>query len=105
MKKLVQDAVASGDLKEGDAIPGERDVAVLLDISRVTVRKAFTDLVAEGVLVQRRGSGTYVSGPAGALNNPCHVSPASPRTCSFAASKPMPIGLSVQPAFRRRRRH
>ncbi len=64
VKKLVQDAVASGDLKEGDAIPGERDVAVLLDISRVTVRKAFTDLVAEGVLVQRRGSGTYVSGPA-----------------------------------------
>ena len=70
VKKLVQDAVASGDLKEGDAIPGERDVAVLLDISRVTVRKAFTDLVAEGVLVQRRGSGTYVSGPARRIEQP-----------------------------------
>ncbi len=70
VKKLVQDAVASGDLKEGDAIPGERDVAVLLDISRVTVRKAFTDLVAEGVLVQRRGSGTYVSGPGRRIEQP-----------------------------------
>lgn len=70
VKKLVQDAVAAGDLREGDAIPGERDVAVLLDISRVTVRKAFTDLVAEGVLVQRRGSGTYVSGPARRIEQP-----------------------------------
>ena len=70
VKKLVQDAVAAGILKQGDAIPGERDVAVLLDISRVTVRKAFTDLVAEGILVQRRGSGTYVSGPARRIEQP-----------------------------------
>ncbi len=62
VKKLVHEAVSAGELKEGDAIPGERDVAQMLDISRVTVRKAFADLVAEGVLVQRRGSGTYVAG-------------------------------------------
>jgi GntR family transcriptional regulator len=70
VKKLVQDAVASGDLKAGDAIPGERDVAVLLDISRVTVRKAFTDLVAEGVLVQRQGSGTFVAPKAQRIEQP-----------------------------------
>lgn len=60
LKRLVVDAVAIGDMKEGDSIPGERDVAAMLDVSRVTVRKAFAELVDEGVLIQRHGSGTYV---------------------------------------------
>ena len=70
VKKLIREAVAIGDLKQGDAIPGERDIATMLEVSRVTVRKAFTELVAEGVLVQRRGSGTYVSGPARRIEQP-----------------------------------
>ena len=49
VKKLISEAVAIGDLKQGDAIPGERDIATMLEVSRVTVRKAFTELVAEGV--------------------------------------------------------
>ncbi|MBI2718346.1 MAG: GntR family transcriptional regulator [Rhizobiales bacterium] len=70
VKKLVREAVTAGDLKEGDAIPGERDVAELLHVSRVTVRKAFSELVAEGVLVQRRGSGTYVNGKSRRIEQP-----------------------------------
>lgn len=70
LKKLVADAIASGDLREGDAIPSERDVAERLAISRVTVRKAFSELVLEGLLVQRRGSGTYVSGPSRRIEQP-----------------------------------
>jgi GntR family transcriptional regulator len=61
LKRLVTEAIAQGDLADDDAIPGERDLARMLGISRVTVRKAFGDLVAEGVLVQRRGSGTFVA--------------------------------------------
>ncbi len=70
LKKLLRQAIEAGDLKEGDAIPAERDVAELLSISRVTVRKAFTELVMEGVLVQRRGSGTYVNGPGRRIEQP-----------------------------------
>lgn len=61
LKKLVTDAIAQGHLTNDDAIPAERDLARMLGISRVTVRKAFADLVAEGVLVQRQGSGTFVA--------------------------------------------
>src|SRR6185503_16989851 len=61
LKRLVTDAIAQGKLADRDAIPGERDLARMLGISRVTVRKAFADLVAEGILVQRRGSGTFVA--------------------------------------------
>ncbi len=70
IKKLVQEAVAAGELRRGDSIPSERDVAETLQVSRVTVRKAFSDLVAEGVLVQRRGSGTYVNGPVRRIEQP-----------------------------------
>jgi GntR family transcriptional regulator len=70
LKKLVAEAIAAGDLKEGDAVPSERDVADLLDVSRVTVRKAFSELVSDGVLTQRRGSGTYVSRPPRRIEQP-----------------------------------
>ena len=68
--KLVRQAVEAGDLKQGDSVPSERDIADLLNVSRVTVRKAFSELVAGGVLVQRRGSGTYVSGPVKRIEQP-----------------------------------
>jgi GntR family transcriptional regulator len=42
----------------------------MLGISRVTVRKAFADLVAEGVLVQRQGSGTFVAPKAPRIEAP-----------------------------------
>ncbi len=70
VKRLVNDAVSDGSLRAGDAIPSERDVAELLNVSRVTVRKAFTELVNEGQLTQKRGSGTYVGGPAQRLEQP-----------------------------------
>jgi GntR family transcriptional regulator len=70
IKKLVIGAVADGQLKHGDSIPGEREVAQLLDVSRVTVRKAFAELAADGVLVQRRGSGTYISAPVLRIEQP-----------------------------------
>lgn len=50
-------------LRPGVSIPPERDLAVACRTSRTTVRKAVTELVAEGRLVRRQGSGTYVAEP------------------------------------------
>lgn len=61
LKRWIEDAVRRGAIKPGDALPSERDLAVRVDMSRVTVRKAVQHLVREGVLVQRHGSGTYVA--------------------------------------------
>jgi GntR family transcriptional regulator len=61
LKRLVADAVDQGILAATEAIPGERDIARMLGISRVTVRKAFAGLVTDGVLVQRQGAGTFVA--------------------------------------------
>src|SRR2546421_9132269 len=47
----------------GEAIPSERQLSVDLGVSRLTVRAALDDLVRDGYLVRRRGSGTFVSEP------------------------------------------
>jgi GntR family transcriptional regulator len=61
LKRFIEDAVSGGQIRAGDALPSERDIAAKMDVSRVTVRKAVQHLVREGVLVQRHGSGTYVA--------------------------------------------
>jgi GntR family transcriptional regulator len=70
IKRIITEAAADGVLRVGDAIPSERDVAEMLKVSRVTVRKAFSELVREGVLNKKRGSGTYVGGPVIKVEQP-----------------------------------
>jgi GntR family transcriptional regulator len=47
----------------GSAIPSERQLSSDLGVSRLTVRAALDDLVRDGYLVRRRGSGTFVREP------------------------------------------
>ena len=70
LRKMIEDAVSSGRLKHGDALPAERDIADAAAISRVTVRKAIDDLVNDGLLVRRRGSGTFVVKPVPRMQQP-----------------------------------
>jgi len=70
LQQTIREAINGGVLNEFDPLPGEREMAELLGISRVTVRKALVDLVHEGVLIQRRGSGTFVSQHRGRIEQP-----------------------------------
>jgi GntR family transcriptional regulator len=51
------------DFGPGVPLPTERELASALSTSRTTVRQALTELVVEGRLVRRHGSGTYVAEP------------------------------------------
>ncbi|WP_246799238.1 GntR family transcriptional regulator [Rhizobium leguminosarum] len=64
LRLVLEKAILSGKLKEGDVLYSERDLAEHLRVSRVTVRKAIDHLVQDGFLVRRRGSGTFVGGSA-----------------------------------------
>lgn len=57
----IASAIDRGRLQPRDALPGERDIARSMAVSRVTVRKALSGLVEAGLLDQLQGSGTYVS--------------------------------------------
>jgi GntR family transcriptional regulator len=48
-------------LPAGAPLPGERQLCIEHGISRITVREAIGQLVAEGVLVRVRGKGTFVA--------------------------------------------
>lgn len=63
LKVKSQIAERIAQLRPGVLIPPERDLAVVLSTSRTTVRKAVAELVAEGRLTRRQGSGTYVAEP------------------------------------------
>lgn len=47
----------------GEAIPSERRLSTELGVSRLTLRAALDELVREGYLTRRHGSGTFVSEP------------------------------------------
>jgi peptide/nickel transport system permease protein len=50
-----------GELRGGDALPSERDLAQATGLSRVTVRKALDALCDEGLTGRRHGAGTFVA--------------------------------------------
>lgn len=50
-------------LPPGSLVPTERVLTDELNISRTTVRRALAELVGEGRLVRRQGSGTFVAEP------------------------------------------
>jgi GntR family transcriptional regulator len=66
---LVRDAILSmlDELDVGDALPSERRLAAHLGVSRPTLRAVIDELVREGLLLRRHGSGTYVAEPKIAL--------------------------------------
>jgi GntR family transcriptional regulator len=61
LRDRLSEAIAAGILAPGSALPSEREICKLTDLSRVTVRKAIQALVESGDVVQKQGSGSFVT--------------------------------------------
>jgi GntR family transcriptional repressor for pyruvate dehydrogenase complex len=59
--KKILDLVRTGNLKPGDQLPPERDLAQLLQVSRPSLREAMRGLQILGVVKTRQGGGAYIS--------------------------------------------
>ncbi len=59
----VRQQIASGDLRPGDRLPTERDLAAMLAVSRMAVREGLRNLEVSGLIVLRKGrhGGAFVS--------------------------------------------
>ncbi len=63
LRRRLEEGIASGILLPNSALPPERELADITDLSRVTVRKAIQELVRDGLVEQRQGSGTFIREP------------------------------------------
>ncbi|MDX3573164.1 PLP-dependent aminotransferase family protein [Streptomyces sp. ID05-47C] len=91
----LREAVRGGRLAPGTRLPSSRTLAADLGVARNTVAEAYADLVAEGWLTARQGSGTRVADrvvlpPAGTARTPRErhrpaydLRPGSPDLASF----------------------
>jgi GntR family transcriptional regulator / MocR family aminotransferase len=57
----IRTAILSGRLQPGVQLPASRDLAAELKVSRNTVLNAYEQLLAEGYIHGKEGSGTFVS--------------------------------------------
>lgn len=61
LEEAIKQQIENGHLKEEELIPSEREFAERFQISRMTVRQAINNLVADGYLNRKKGRGTFVS--------------------------------------------
>jgi GntR family transcriptional regulator len=61
LQRALREAIDKRVFGPDEALPAERQLALDLDMSRITVRKAIEGLVAEGLLVKRPGSGNFIN--------------------------------------------
>lgn len=58
--KQIKDIVKSGELKRGDKLPSERELALRLNVSRTSVREAIKALETLGLVESKHGGGNYI---------------------------------------------
>ena len=58
----VAQLIRSGVLEPDRQLPSVRELAAQLLVSLITVRRAYSDLEAAGLIVSRQGQGTFVAG-------------------------------------------
>lgn len=63
IQEYIAELILSGKLAPESKIQSEREFSEDLGVSRMTIRRALTELVNEGLLERRHGSGTYVAKP------------------------------------------
>ena len=66
---ILKARIMAGEYPVRSEFPSERELATEFDVSRATVRSAVTSLVGSGLLIRRRGVGTFVS-PLAKIANP-----------------------------------
>jgi GntR family transcriptional regulator len=57
----IKTAITTGDLNAGEKLPSIREMAGELKVSVITVKRAYSELEAEGLITTRAGLGSFVA--------------------------------------------
>ena len=63
IQNVIRRRIEGGQLKPGDMVASERELAKTHKVSLMTARHALADLAREGMVERRHGSGTFVAPP------------------------------------------
>jgi GntR family transcriptional regulator/MocR family aminotransferase len=85
-----RDAILGGQLRAGVKLPSTRELARYFEVSRNTVLNAFEQLLADGFLEGKVGSGTFVTNQAHPQTSRTHAGESGGR----AAERPLPSRLA-----------
>lgn len=80
--------ILDGRIAAGDALPPERELAAALDVSRTMVAAAWERLKSDGLVVSRRGAGSWAAIPTGISSK---EPPEDPATIDLARAVPPAI--------------
>ncbi len=61
IKNEIKRQIVTGELGDGEALPSIRKLAMDLQISVITTKRAYDDLEKEGLLLSVAGKGTFIS--------------------------------------------
>jgi GntR family transcriptional regulator len=70
IKEDIERSISKGELKPGERLPSEPELAKILNVSRPTLREALKMLQREKVLISKNGVGTYVNNRSKFIINP-----------------------------------
>lgn len=63
LAETLEARMRAGELKPGDRLPGETELAERHGVHRLTIRQALGELAARGLIVTVHGSGSFVADP------------------------------------------
>jgi len=63
IQSVIRQRIERGNLKPGDVVDSERELAKVHRVSLMTARHALADLAREGIVERRHGAGTFVAPP------------------------------------------
>ena len=61
IKEQIRHRIAVGDWQPGHEVPSIRALAIELRVSVITIKRAYTELESEGVIVTQHGKGSIVA--------------------------------------------
>jgi DNA-binding LacI/PurR family transcriptional regulator len=74
IENIIRLKIRSGILKEGDSVGSHNELSQEFNVSLITVKNALSNLVRDGVLLSRKGKGTFVSSGQSKLDISKHKS-------------------------------
>lgn len=93
--------ISNQKYRHGDKIPSETELAEIYNVSRITVRRAVSELCGEGYLAKHQGKGTFVTPPkiTRKIMQDTHVHSFT-ATCAMSGMQPggRTVGIRIVPS-------